>query len=298
MASDNILNALLGVIQGSQQGVDLYLQDSIARRRMKEQVQLSIGQEQVKSDIELRQKRALLPEEEASKIRIEQAKPRTTYIQQPDGSFFPIEGKVSRLPQGSQFTPAQKAVDVEFGKDYAQYKLAGGYANIDKELSQLESAISGLSKSKTATGPVIGNLPMRVREIVAPKGVDIQQGVEEVITKNLRKVFGPQFTEKEGAGLIARAYNPRRSEKQNAERVGRLLNSIRAEATAKEQAGQYYEQNGTLKGYQGKTNFSLSDVNVEDKSFPLIGGNIKSGGGGLTPEEESEFQELDKIYGR
>ena len=39
MASDNILNALLGVIQGSQQGVDLYLQDSIARRREKQKMQ-------------------------------------------------------------------------------------------------------------------------------------------------------------------------------------------------------------------------------------------------------------------
>jgi len=95
--------------------------------------------------------------------------------------------------------------------------------------------------------------------------------------------LGPQFTEKEGERLIARAYNPRLSEKENVKRVRRLIDQIKSAAKAKGDAADYFEKNGTLAGYKG-TIYKGSDVDKllpsleEDKvgsKSPLINNNVE-----------------------
>jgi hypothetical protein len=149
-------------------------------------------------------------------------------------------------------TEAQKSVDSNFGKEYAEWVAGGGQADTRRQIVQLEEALGKLKSGKNLTGAFIGNLPDGVLNIFNPEAVATRNAVEEVVQRNLRLVLGAQFTEKEGERLISRAYNPSQSEEENAKRVGRLLEQIKAGAAAKVSAAQYYEQNGTLRGWSGK----------------------------------------------
>lgn len=170
------------------------------------------------------------------------------------------------VPVASKITPAQKSADQAFGKDYNEFVAQGGYADAQKNLTQLRgvrdqlTAISEGRSKENLTGPWLGQMPDAVTSFTNPKAVDARQQVEEVVQRNLRIVLGAQFTQKEGEALIARAYNPTLDEAQNSARLGRLITAMEQAMQAKQAAAQYYEQNGTLNGFKGKHNFSMSDI--------------------------------------
>lgn len=152
-----------------------------------------------------------------------------------------------------KLTKGQEAADREFGKEYAQYKAAGGFADVDKQLVQLKKVSDELGKpGNDFTGPAAGLIPGKARAFTNPRAVAAQNMVEEVAQRNLRLVLGAQFTQVEGERLIARAYNPQLSPLENKRRVDALINQIRTAAQAKEDAAAYFEANGTLSGWKGK----------------------------------------------
>lgn len=163
-------------------------------------------------------------------------------------------------------TEGEKAVDRKFAQVYSDYVLGGGSADVKKQVEQLEKTRDELSKSSTATGPVIGSLPDGVRDIINPRSAAMQQRVEEVVQRNLRAVLGAQFTEGEGTRLIARAYNPKQPETENVKRLDSLISQIKEAAQAKEDASAYFEEHGTIKGFKGKLYQSANDFLVEKKS--------------------------------
>lgn len=155
-------------------------------------------------------------------------------------------------PEEISLTPAQKAIDTKFAEEYTQFKTAGGYADIQKGVGQLNEALKALRQTDSLSGPLVGGIPDAVLKFANPEAIAIRESVEEVVQRNLRLVLGAQFTEKEGERLIARAYNKNLSEAENAKRLSRLVTQIQQAAQAKMAAIQYYEQNGTLAGFTGK----------------------------------------------
>lgn len=155
-------------------------------------------------------------------------------------------------------TPAQKAVDESFAKEYTPW-VTGGAADVQKNLTQLQSAIKELESGRDdLTGHVLGRFSPENRAIFNQDSVDVEERVQEVAQRNLRLVLGAQFTEKEGDRLISRVYNPRLDESINARRVRALFDQIQKAAEDKQRAAQYYEQNGTLNGFQGSLYTSFS----------------------------------------
>ena len=55
-------------------------------------------------------------------------------------------------------TEGQKAIDKAFSKEYGEFVLKGGFADVQKGLSQLNEAVDIL-KTEGGTGSIIGNLP-------------------------------------------------------------------------------------------------------------------------------------------
>lgn len=148
-------------------------------------------------------------------------------------------------------TPGQKKADEKFGVDFVDF-ATGGYADVVKQLDQLREASESLKSGSAISGPVIGNLPDAVLAATNPKAVATKEAIQEVAQRNLRLVLGAQFTEKEGERLIARVFNPRLSEAENAKRVDRLIKQIADAAQAKLDAAQYFQQHGSLTGWQGR----------------------------------------------
>jgi hypothetical protein len=149
-------------------------------------------------------------------------------------------------------TPGQKKADEAFGKDYVEFRANGGYADVDKQLTQLDGVLKDLeSGKKNLTGPVLGSMPDAITAVTNPEAVSARQRVEEVIQRSLRTTLGAQFTQKEGEALIARAYNPRLGEAENASRLRSLIKQIKTMAQQKQSASDYFEKNGTIAGFKG-----------------------------------------------
>jgi hypothetical protein len=169
---------------------------------------------------------------------------------------------------------AQEKIDSEFGKDYAAYVAAGGYADVQRQAKQLEDAISVMTdkNAPNVSGFFTGMAPDFLLRAVNPTAVNIREAVEEVAQRNLRLILGAQFTEREGEKLISRVFNPGLDEAINAKRATRLLEQIKAGAEAKADAAAYYERHGTLRGWKGRLP-TISDFE------PARDDDDKSGGG-------------------
>jgi hypothetical protein len=181
------------------------------------------------------------------------AKPGQAYGLQPSG--------VAQAPAGSDGpgvalkakpTRGQEALDAEFAKAHAEFAAGGGFADVQKQLVQLEEAASKLTAGSGVTGPLVGMMPDKLRAMTSPGAADVMEQVLETAQRNLRVVLGPQFTAKEGEALLARVYNPLLPPEVNQTRVNRLITQIRKAAEAKADAGRYFEERGTLTGWGGK----------------------------------------------
>lgn len=158
----------------------------------------------------------------------------------------------------------QKA-DEKYAEDYVSW-TTGGFADTQKGITQLNDAIGQLKSSPEAlTGAWVGNVPDVGLQFINPQAIAVREAVEEVVQRSLRTILGAQFTEKESERLIARAFNPRLSPQENIKRVERLTSQLQAAAEAKQQAADYFNKNGTLKGYKGKT-YVMSDFNPDKQS--------------------------------
>lgn len=145
------------------------------------------------------------------------------------------------------FSPAEKAVDANFGKEYADYVAGGGFTETNKKIGQLESVIKRLETGDVSTGVVSG----MTSKLPWTKSRAAKENVEEVVQQNLRAVLGGQFAQQEGKELVSRAYNPSQPREENVKRLKNLLTQIKGAAAAKQQAIQYFEKNGSLRGFNG-----------------------------------------------
>jgi hypothetical protein len=147
-------------------------------------------------------------------------------------------------------TQAQETIDTEFAKEYAQLTVGGGLTDAQKAISQLDQVYRDLQDpSKNLSGLAVVMQPRFVLAQTNPEALDTREQVEEIVQRNLRLILGAQFTEREGVRLIERAYNPALDESYNMIRVGRLFDQIRTAAKMKLEMVRYYEQNGTLAGF-------------------------------------------------
>jgi hypothetical protein len=170
-----------------------------------------------------------------------------------------------------KLTPAQKAVDTKFSKEYTEFVSAGGSTTIAKNLQMLDDAIKIIETEPdgSTSGKLVG-LSDKAGTISYshPKAAEAKDLIGGVAQSNLRAVLGGQFAAREGEQLLARAYNTAQPKKDNLNRLKALRKQIQDAADAKINASQYYEENGTLKGFKGK--YSVTpDVGAPDNNDPL-----------------------------
>lgn len=175
-----------------------------------------------------------------------------------------IAGAEAAKHGGVNLTPGQKAIDTAFADDFAKWK-SGGFADAERSMKELETALVPLTTKDNISGPVIGSIPEAVRKFTHPQSIATQEGVASVVQQSLRQILGGQFAMLEGIQLVKRAYNPDMPEAENARRVGNLLTQIKDAARAKQEAVDYFEKNGTLTGFKGKIP-TISDFDPERAS--------------------------------
>lgn len=180
--------------------------------------------------------------------------------------------KVSSAGGGlGPMTPAQKAVDNKFSKEYNDFVSAGGSSAITKNLQMLDDAIRIIETEPdgATSGKVVGLADKTgTLSYTHPKAAEAKDLIGGVAQSNLRAVLGGQFAAKEGEQLLARAYNTAQPKQDNLNRLKALRKQIEDAAKAKINASQYYEENGTLKGFKGSYS-ATTDVTTPDNNDPL-----------------------------
>lgn len=169
-------------------------------------------------------------------------------------------GKGAGPNGGPGMTKGMEALDKAFAKTYEQDFISGRIASAEKNLDQLNNVSNMLENRTDLTGGLVGNAPMMVRRRFYQDSADAQQTVEDVVQQSLKAILGAQFTEKEAARLIERAYDPALDEAKNKTRVDRLLKALRKGIASKKAAGEYFEKNGTLSGFNGTMFSSVDDI--------------------------------------
>jgi hypothetical protein len=176
-----------------------------------------------------------------------------TFVEFPDGTIKRVttkgvedaSPKVDRL---AGLTPGQKALDVSFGKDYADW-LNQGQVTAQTQLGSLRGISKQLADGGALSGGVIGMLPEEVQARVAEDRVAAQQAVAKAIQETLRATLGAQFTAAEGAALIARSWDPRLSPEANAKKLNATIADLERRVTNKEKQIGFFDANGTLSGF-------------------------------------------------
>ena len=175
------------------------------------------------------------------------------------------EEKPAEAPRRAP-TVADKEFEKAVGKLRANpAQMAAAERNID----QIEEAISRIKAPGQLTGTLWQFLPKSVREVVDRESVDVQEIIEQVVQQDLRQTLGAQFTEREGTRLIERAYNPRLPERLNLQRLQRLASQMKEAAANQKAAIQYYDENGTLAGFDKKLYKTADDFDLgKDEEAP------------------------------
>jgi hypothetical protein len=170
-----------------------------------------------------------------------------------------------------KLTPAQKAVDTKFSKEYTDFVSAGGSTAVAKNLQMLDDAIKIIEEGADGdtSGKIVGlSDKTGTLSYTHPKAAEAKDLIGGVAQSNLRAILGGQFAAREGEQLLARAYNTAQPKKDNLNRLKALRKQIQDAAEAKINASQYYEEKGTLKGFKG--NYSVTpDLATATNNDPL-----------------------------
>ena len=154
----------------------------------------------------------------------------------------------------------EKARDVKFAKEFSEFFDTGGAAGIEANLESLDKSLTTLEQGKTTQ--VEGFVPDIVGNIAFPKTANVRTNVTGVLIQGLKDTFGGQLSDGERKAMVESAYVASADPQDNANRVKSLANKIKAGARAKELAGQYFEENGTLKGFKGTKSFDIGNKTV------------------------------------
>lgn len=235
-----------GQIQNPQAIIDFYGSDSPAIFDHLQNASYAAGVKKQGQDFELeKQRRAIEGQKEIAGMKIDSKE------------------KTSGLTMG------EKARDVKFAKEYAGFFDSGGAAGIEANLESLDKSLETLKKGKTTQAE--GFVPDIIGNIAFPETANVRTNVTGVLIQGLKDTFGGQLSDGERKAMVESAYVASADPKDNAKRVEALANKIKAGARAKEQAGQYFEQHGTLKGFEGTKSFRIGEktVNLDPEKSKL-----------------------------
>lgn len=167
-------------------------------------------------------------------------------------------------------------------------------ADARKSLSELSEVLGAITQSDTISGPWVGSLPKWARELGFPESVDTQELVETTAQRSLKAVLGGQFGQREGEMLLQRTFNPRLDERVNRRRAHRLYKMLEEAAQEKSRMVAYFMDQGTLQGYEGKTEWTLEDFEPEPE---IITYRMKDGGLFDAPDTWTRRQ-IEEAYER
>ena len=125
-------------------------------------------------------------------------------------------------------------------------------ATVYNNIANVRNALNVLQSGENVSGLDVGLLKDYdwLQSGIFPAAANFKADIRDIVFQGLREKLGAQFTEREGDRLVAAAFNQNLSEEDNYARVQRLLDASMMVYEAKEGMSQYFNEFGTLDGYQ------------------------------------------------
>lgn len=298
MASDNILSALVGVLEGSQKGVNMFLQDTLDRRRLEEGRQSEFDIYKQKQPIELQQKQAISDYELGNQKSLSQFR---TDIEPQVPLYNTATGTTVMPPEGTKkfdtFTPTVAGAnggEPSFFKSellkmplLERMKLPK-YTVVDdtaEDRRDLQNNIPGYVSDGTVR--IDGSEAKKLRDGLAEFN-NFMDGINEY--RALIDQYGTtEVLDREGAAKLKSVSKNLQLKVKNLAQLGVLsFSDIPFIEEQIPKPGIFTTDSGTLGALDATENLSKKSLDNQMKAR----GYRKAGSGGRTPEEEAEYQML------
>lgn len=246
-------------------GMEEFLKLAAESRKDKAAIDLQNVQDKAAMDRQNAQDKAAMERENAQN-RAAMERVRETGNQQRITDDAQAEKEKLKL----KLTPGEEASDKEFGKVAAELN----FSNVENNMEVLSNIQKRLEAGEDLTGKIYGLLPDNLKPFVDEEGADVIDQVRGVIYQSLKETLGAQFTEKEGERLVKSAYNPQLSPELNAKRLAQGIQNIQDKISEQRAKVEYFEENGTLKGFKRFQENPQSDedgkVSIRSKNGKVI----------------------------
>lgn len=157
-----------------------------------------------------------------------------------------------------------------------------------QQINVLKGVLDALQSGEVETGVTKGLLPdwaLLLTENNA-RSLQARNEIAGIVQQTLRETLGAQFTEKEGENLLRRAWDLRQPTEVNIKNTRRLLEKAMSFSEEKMKQLQYFQTNGTLKGYKSE-NLGKLMAELDSIRRDLIRGFSETE---LEKIEENEFK--------
>lgn len=180
-------------------------------------------------------------------------------------------------------TEAQKKVDDELAKKYAEYVSGGGGGNQGKDIESLKEIKAKIEKSDRGIGGRIwsGIVPKEAEGILDEEQAAIQKHVNNVVATSLKSIFTGAISDSDREFITKNAYDPTLSPQENAKLLQERIDRLEAAQARSREMVKYYEKYGTFAGYeaggptqaQPKTKAAAPKVGEVRNGYKFKGGN-------------------------
>lgn len=154
-------------------------------------------------------------------------------------------------------TPGQKDIDTNFAQSYQTYANAGGALRTQNAINTVQQTIDALRSNKLKTGGVTGAFsleggePSWLGKAFNPDVLVARNNISTAILPQAKSLFGARVTNFDAQSLInSQGLDPMASNTTNIAKLENLINALRSGQSDLQSSGQYFQQHGTLAGYQ------------------------------------------------
>ena len=176
-----------------------------------------------------------------------------TYTANPGVGYIQEAAEAKRMGEqgGLSLTVAQQEVDKNYAPIYNEFVNLGVAAEFRRDIGEINNITKQLLRNDPKdelSGRLVALLDDGLR---TDASLNVEQSIGRIVVKSLRATMGTQFTDEEGKRFISYAYNVRLDPRMNASRIARLRNALEEGFNLKKAKNDYYQKNGTLKGFKG-----------------------------------------------
>lgn len=266
----------------------LKYQDALANRKKQQAETLMSGLNKFKSGTTTTKDTGISPIEQA-KLDLDKAKAQ----QQAELEQQKIDLQRAKGTKET-FTPAEKARDIQFGKDVDPY-LGGGRSRAEDMVSKIDEVIDDIKKGNLNTGLLASGFGWNTS--VTESGKKAKNVADMLSMENMRATFGSQFTENEGVLLRKSNLDTTASSQQNIANLMTARNMIANKVTEMDSKISHYEQDGvgTLKGYKSSAMKQAKSDPAPQSNSVSQGGQYKAAGAKFTRQDAIDYAKEHKM---